>query len=103
VRTLADHARTIAALHALATEYPLLPAADVRIVSNVPDELMVSCWNLASFEAWREALRADVDSIEQEITAVGQIHLLAAATFDGVTVLIHGYTPQARPQKAVAA
>lgn len=104
MRTLAEHARTIAAMHALAEEYPLLPAADLRITSNVPDELMVSCWDLASFEAWREALHAAADEVEHTVTRIGQIHLIAAATFDGVTVIVHGYTPQGRPQlsKAVA-
>jgi hypothetical protein len=93
-------------MHALATEYPLLPAADIRVVSHATDELMVSCFDsLTSFEAWREALHADPDAIEYEITAVGQIHLVSEVKFDGVTVLIHGYTPQARTQlaKAVAA
>jgi hypothetical protein len=106
VRTLADHSRSIAALHALATEYPLLPAADIRIVPNVPGELMIECYDsLASFEAWREALHADTDTVEHELTRVGQIHLIAEAKFDGATVIIHGYTPQARTQlaKAVAA
>ncbi|MFE2710528.1 hypothetical protein ACFXKI_00705 [Streptomyces mirabilis] len=106
MRTLADHSRTIAAMHALATEYPLLPAADIRIVPRVPDELMIECYDsLASFEAWREALHADIDAVEHQVTRIGQIHLIAEAKFDGVTVIIHGYTPQARPQlaKAVAA
>lgn len=104
MRTLADHARSIAAMHALATEYPLLPAADIQMVPQAPNELAVSCYDsLASFEAWREALHADSDSVEWELTRVGQIHLVAQAHFDGVTVLIHGYTPQARPQLAVAA
>lgn len=102
MRTLSDHSRTIAAMHALAEEYPLLPAADLRLVSNIPDELMVSCWDLASFEAWREALHADVDAVEHQVTRIGQIHLIAEAKFDGVTVIIHGYTPQARPQLAKA-
>lgn len=103
MRTLADHAQTIAALHALATEYPLLPATTLQIVSHAPGELMVSCWDLGAFEAWREALHADPDESEYEVTAVGQIRLTAAADFDGATVLIHGYSSKARPQKAEVA
>lgn len=103
MRTFADQARTIGALHALATEYPLMPAADIQLVPHLPGELLLSCWNLGSFEAWREALHADPDGIEHGVTAVGQIRLVAQTTFDGVTVLIHGYSPQARPQKAEVA
>jgi hypothetical protein len=104
VRTLADHSRTVAALHALATEYPLLPAARIELVPHAPTELMVSCFgSLSDFEQWREALHADPAEAEYEVTAVGQIRIVAAADFDGVTVLIHGYSPQARPQKAEVA
>lgn len=103
MRTFADQARTVEALHALATEYPLLPAADIQLVPHMPGELLLSCWDLGAFEQWREALHADVDAIEHGVTAVGQIRLIAQTKFDGITVLIHGYSPQARPQKAVAA
>jgi hypothetical protein len=106
VRTFADHDRAIAALHTLATEYPLLPAASISITPQFPDELVVSCFSsLADFEKWREALHADTVEVEHEITGVDQVHLIAVAKFDGVTVLIHGYSPRVRPQvlKAVAA
>lgn len=104
MRTFADHSRAVAALHALATEYPLLPAASISIVPQFPDELVISCFSsLADFEQWREALHADTVEVEHEITAVDQVHLVAAAQFDGVTVLIHGYSPRVRPQMVKAA
>ncbi|MEU1497358.1 hypothetical protein [Streptomyces sp. NPDC005732] len=104
MRILADHSRTIAALNAIAEEYPLLPAAEIRMVPQAPNELLVSCHDsLASFEAWREALHADMDAVEHEVTRIGQVHLVASAQFDGVTVIIHGYTPQVRPQMVKAA
>lgn len=103
MRTLAQHSRTIAALHALAAEYPLLPAVDIRIVSISPGELMLSTWNLADFEQWREALHVDADSVEYEVTSVSQVHLLAEASYDGVTVLLNGYTQHIRQQKAQVA
>lgn len=104
MRTLADHFRTIDALHALAVEYPLLPAPDVRTISHAPGELMLSCHDsLNSFEAWREALRVDSASVEYEVTAVGQIHLVAEVSFAGATVLLHGYSPRAKQQTAQVA
>jgi hypothetical protein len=103
VRTLADHFSTFDALHALATEYPLLPAADMRTESNSPGDLLVSCWHLDHFEQWREALHADPDHVEYEVTAHGRLHLIAEARFAGATVVLHGYSPKARQQKAEAA
>ena len=104
MRTLADHSRTIVAMHALATEYPRLPAARIEIIPQAPDELMVSCFSsLDDFEQWREALHADPSDTEYEVTAVGQVHLVAQAAFDGVTVLVHGYSPKAKQKAEVAA
>ena len=103
MRTFADHARTVTALHELAAEYPLLPAPDVQIVPHLPGELMLSCWDLAAFEAWREALHADAEDVEHGVTQVGQVRLIAAAKFNGITVILHGYSPQIRPQKAEVA
>jgi hypothetical protein len=103
VRTFADHSRTIDALHALAAEYPLLPAPDIQLVPHLPGELLLSLWDLSAFEAWREALHADDDSVEYGVTAVGQVRLVAQTRFDGVSILIHGYSPQARRPKVEAA
>ena len=104
MRTLADHFRTIDALHALAVEYPLLPAPDIRAISHAPGDLMISCHDsLADFEEWREALRIDPASVEEETTKLGQIHLIAEAAFAGATVLLHGYSPKAKPQTAQVA
>ena len=104
MRTLAEHFRTIDALHALATEYPLLPAPDFRAVSDAPGDLMISCTeSLSDFEMWREALRIDPASVEEETTKLGQIHLIAEAAFAGATVLLHGYSPRARQQTAQVA
>ena len=105
MRTLADLSGPLNAMHALAAEYPLLPAAriGIEIIPEFPDELVVSCFSsLADFEQWREALRADTVEVEHSITAVGHVHLLAIATFDGVTVRLHGYSPQTRPLAAEA-
>jgi hypothetical protein len=104
VRTLADHFSTFDALHALATEYPLLPAADIHTVSGAPGELMVACFGpLTDFEQWREALHIDADGVEYEVTAADQIHLLGEAKFAGATVVLHGYSPRVRQSKAEAA
>ncbi|MFB7736248.1 hypothetical protein ACFC08_18045 [Streptomyces sp. NPDC056112] len=103
MRTLADHFRTIDALHALATEYPLLPAPDMRTTSDMPGDLLVSVMNLDGFEQWREALHVDADSIEYELTSLGQARLVAETRFAGATVLLHGYGPTPSQRKAQAA
>jgi hypothetical protein len=103
VKTLADHFTTFDALHALAAEYPLLPAADMRTESNAPGDLLVSCWHLDDFELWREALHADPAGIEFEVTAHGRLHLVAEARFAGATVILHGYSPRASQPKVEAA
>lgn len=104
--TLSDLRGPLTALHALAAEYPLLPAADVHVSPIYPNHLEIHCHDsFAKFEAWREALKADPGKVERREQGSATVHLKAAAEFAGITVALHGYGPlihTAHMAKAVA-
>ncbi|MEV6669934.1 hypothetical protein [Streptomyces sp. NPDC051162] len=103
IKTVADQGPAIKALYRLLNQYPHLPAAafdpgTVIVPAGVVPGIGITLHNgFADFEAWREALNIDGDTVEhrQRLDAPsGSYQLLRGyGTFGEVAVQIQGFAP----------
>lgn len=102
--TLADLSRPMALLRLLAADHPTLPAPHVHVSPIYPDLLTLSVHDdLAGFEAWREALGVDPDSVGRNVQSNGTTAVLkAVATIAEARVELVGYSPNIAALKSVA-
>jgi hypothetical protein len=68
VKTIADLTRPMALLRLLAVDHPNLPAPHVNVSPHRSDVLQLSVHgDLATFEAWREALGVDPKAVRHHL------------------------------------
>jgi hypothetical protein len=94
----------MALLRLLAADHPTLPAPHVHVSPIYPDLLTLSVHDdLAGFEAWREALGVDPDSVGRNVQSNGTTAVLkAVATIAEARVELVGYSPNIAALKSVA-
>jgi len=104
VKPFADLSRPMALLRLLAADHSTLPAPHVHVSPIYPDLLTLSIHDdLAGFEAWREALGVDPDSVGRNVQSNGTTAVLkAVATIAEARVEIVGYSPNIAALKSVA-
>lgn len=102
--TFADLSRPLALLHLLAADHPTLPAVDVLVTPLFPDLLKLSVHHdLDAFEAWREALGIDPDTIDRHVQVGGAtVVLTAETTVADARVELTSYSQHLTVVKAVA-
>lgn len=100
----ADLSRPLALLRLLAADHPDLPAPDVQVSPIYPERLVLSVHDsLGSFEAWREALGIDPDTIERKLQSSDTtVVLKASTTIADASVELVGYGPNVALLAAVA-
>lgn len=103
--TFADLSAPLALLRLLAADHPDLPAPDVHVSRLYPDQLVLSVHDdLGTFEAWREALGIDPDTIERRLQSADTTAVLTASTtIADASVELVGYGPNVALLAAVAA
>lgn len=103
--TFADLSAPLALLRLLAADHPDLPALDVHISKHSPDCLRLSIHHdLGAFEAWREALGIDPDTIERKLqSADTTVVLMASTTVADASVELVSYSHNVALLAAVAA
>lgn len=102
--TFADLSRPLALLRLLAVDHPDLPAPDVQVSPIYPERLQLSVHDdFGTFEAWREALGIDPDTVERKLqSADTTVVLKASATIADASVELVGYGPNVALLAAVA-
>lgn len=103
--SFADLFRPLALLRLLAADHPDLPAPDVHVSRLYPEQLVLSVHDsFGTFEAWREALGIDPDTIERKLQGSDTKAVLrASATIADASVELVGYGPNVALLAAVAA
>lgn len=105
--TIADQAAVLRLTRSLAADFPHLPAGRLQVDSICPNELTMSFHSSGSsfggFEAWREALAIDPDSVTHSLQSGDMTAVLCAVTErDGVRVELVAYGPNLPVALAVA-
>lgn len=93
--TLADLSRPLALMRLLAADYPTLPAPHVGVSPHHPDSLALSVHgDLGAFEAWREALGIDPDTVRRNTQSADTTLVLSGSTsIADARVELIGYAP----------
>ncbi|MGW0626494.1 hypothetical protein [Streptomyces sp. NPDC002758] len=102
--TLADLSRPLALLRLLAADHPNLPAPHVDMSPNRPDVLQLSVHgDLATFEAWREALGMAPEAVRHNLQSGDTTVVLSAfAEVADAKVELVGYSHNMALLAAVA-
>lgn len=90
---LADLSRPLALLRLLAADHPNLPAPHISVSAHEPHVLEFSIHNnLGAFEAWREALGIDPNTVRRNLQSGDTTMLLTAcADIADARVQLTGY------------
>lgn len=93
--TMADLAAALRLTRLLAADFPHLPAGHLHVDDICPDQLVMSFHKgFGDFEAWREALNIDPDSVTHKLSGGDStVVLRAVAKRDGVRVELVAYGP----------
>lgn len=102
--TVADLSRPLALLRLLAADHPNLPAPHVHISPIYPEALTLSIHgDLGAFEAWREALAIDPETVTTNVQGGMTRVLKAPATVADAQIKLVGYSPNLTLLTVVAA
>lgn len=103
--TLDDLSVPLRALRLLAVDFGHLPAPALRAGTVYPDRLELSFHDdLASFEAWREALGIAPDAVAHSTQSDGETRVLkATADFAGAVLVLTGFADITAPAPSGAA
>lgn len=92
--TMSGLSAAVTVLASFVARFPDLPAVDVHVSTIFPDQLQLSAHNdLATFEAWREALDIDPGTVVHGVQSRGTTCVLDAhAVFMGARLRLVGYS-----------
>ncbi|MFG2835572.1 hypothetical protein ACGFYE_11345 [Streptomyces zaomyceticus] len=92
------------ALRLLGAEFGHLPAPTVEVSTIYPERLELTFHDdFAAFEAWREALNIDPESVVHRVQVGGQTNVLRVhATYAGAELMLVGYARVPAPVPVLA-